>query len=204
MFTLKSKHLNTRVKLIKKKFLIKIWFLKDLLLIFNLQMYKFYFYFDRIFFNYLWICFFHDPIIFHMSSNSLFNERLNYLLTSLLHDLIFVVYVLESFHQLSCHTHWFSSLETSILALFWHQFYGIANWSTSALDLDRDWRLRSDSLASYSPASKWVSNLSIMYFTVLYTIDLHILFFYSQVFQHSITKFSIRLTCSHTSELKQN
>ena len=143
-------------------------------------------------------------LFLHMSSNFWSIEFLDCLFTSLLHDLIFYVYVIKLFHQLSCHTHWFSSLETSILALFWHQFYGIANWSRSALDLDRDWRLRSDSLASYSPASKWVSNLSLMYFSVLYTIDLHILFFYSQVFQHSITKFSIRLICSHTSELKQN
>ena len=156
------------------------------------------------FLNYLWTCFFYDPIVFTYVLKFWYIERLNYLLTNLLHDLIFCVYVIKLFHQLSCHTHWFSSLETSILALFWHQFYSIANWSRSALDLDHDWRLRSDSLASYSPASKWASNLGIMYFTVLYTFDLHILFHYSQAFHHSKTKFSICLICSHTSELKQN
>ena len=121
MFTLFLKHLNTRVKLIKK--LIKIWFLKDLLLIFNLQMYKFCFYFDRIL-NYLWICFFSwsDFICVHHQTFPF------------------------TFMSHSSDEQFFGDTDPCFL---WHQFYSIANWKKTALDLDHAWCLRSNSLAFY-------------------------------------------------------
>ena len=86
-----------------------------------------------------------------------------------LHDLISYAYVIKPFHLLSCHTHWMNNIGNIDPCFLWHQFYSIANWKKTVLDLDLAWYFRSNSLASYYFASKWVCILCIMYLLVLYT-----------------------------------
>ena len=77
-------------------------------------------------------------LFLHMSSNFWCIERLNYLLTSLLHDLISYAYVIKPFILLSCHTHRMNNIGNTDPCLLLHQFYSIANWKKTALEF-RSW-----------------------------------------------------------------